>query len=545
MRMTGTIAHSQLAPLPAEVPFRIVSRTIGTGAYACIKKAAPLHKDNPIFAVKFINKNYAQRYGRIKPKQIQMETTLHKHVGVHRNIIEFFDTGENVDWTWIAMELAEGGDLFDKIEADAGFTQDVAHVYFTQLINAVGYMHSKGVGHRDIKPENVLLSADGDLKLADFGMATLFEYHGKRKMAVTVCGSPPYVAPEVLSCSSQGDKKGSGYMADLADIWSCGVVLFVLLAGNTPWNKPTEGLDEYGQPNEFSEYIATQGRPNDELWQGLPVEVLSLLRGMMKINATSRFSLEDVRRHPWFTRSNQFMDKKGRLTNPVSLATNMFESLKISLEDDALAATQRSTHSDAMDIDQPSLKPMAALSSTQPTTPAEDMLFDWEAPAHLPVFSTQPANGLAHSSTQSALTSGYLADEPSMSQFAATPSVPMSRTQMARQFRDILPAQSLTRFFSTWTLNLLVPLILEALSRLAVPVPSFPRPSAQDSECQIKVRTIDGRSCTLSGNISICVISDGVVEVMFLKASGDPLEWRRFFKKVTVLCRDAVFKPDE
>ncbi len=474
-----------------------------------------------------------------------METTLHKHVGVHRNIIEFFDTGENVDWTWIAMELAEGGDLFDKIEADAGVTEDIAHVYFTQLINAVGYMHSKGVGHRDIKPENVLLSADGDLKLADFGMATLFEYHGKRKMAVTLCGSPPYVAPEVLSCSSQGEKKGAGYSADLADIWSCGVVLFVLLAGNTPWSKPTEGLDEYGQPNEFSEYIATKGRPTDELWQGLPVEVLSLLRGMMKIGTTSRFSLEDVRRHPWFTRPNQFMDKEGRLTNPVSLATNMFESLKISFEDDTLTAPQPSAHSDAMDIDQSSLKPMAALSSTQPTTPAEDMLFDWEAPVRLPVSSTQPTNGLALSSTQSALTSGYLADEPSMSQFAAIPSVPMSRTQLARTFRDILPAQSLARFFSTWTLNLLVPLILEALSRLAVPVSSFPRPSAQDSECQIKIRTIDGRSCALSGNITICVISDGVVEVMFLKASGDPLEWRRFFKKVTVLCRDAVFTPDE
>jgi serine/threonine-protein kinase CHEK1 len=504
-----------------------------------------LLKDNPVFAVKFINKNYAQRYGRIKPKQIQMETTLHKHVGLHRNIIEFFDTGDNVDWTWIAMELAEGGDLFDKIEADAGVSEDIAHVYFTQLISAVGYMHSKGVGHRDIKPENVLLSADGDLKLADFGMATLFEYRGKRKMAVTLCGSPPYVAPEVLSCSSQGEKKGSGYSADLADIWSCGVVLFVLLAGNTPWSKPTEGLDEYGVPNEFSQYIATKGRPIDELWQALPVDVLSLLRGMMKIETTLRFSLEDVRRHPWFTRSNQFMDKEGRLTNPVSLATNMFESLKISFEGDSIAETQRSTRSDAMDIDQPLLKPMTALSSTQPTTPAEDMLFDWEAPARPLIFSTQPTNGLAHSSTQSAFTSEYLADEPSMSQFAATPSVPMSRTQMARQFRDILPAQSLTRFFSTWTLNLLVPLILEALSRLAVPVPKFPRPSAQDAECQIKIRTIDGRSCAMSGNITICVISDGVAEVMFLKASGDPLEWRRFFKRVTVLCKDAVYKPDE
>ena len=74
------------------------------------------------------------------------------------------------------MELAEGGDLFDKIESDVGVGEDVAHLYFTQLISAMTYMHSKGVGHRDLKPENILLSAEGNLKIADFGLATLFEY---------------------------------------------------------------------------------------------------------------------------------------------------------------------------------------------------------------------------------------------------------------------------------------------------------------------------------------------------------------------------------
>ena len=476
-----------------------------------------------------------------------METTLHKHVGMHKNIIEYYDSGEDATWTWIAMELAEGGDLFDKIEADSGVSEDIAHVYFTQLINAVGYMHSKGVGHRDIKPENVLLSVDGDLKLADFGMATLFEYHGKRKLAVTMCGSPPYIAPEVLSCSTQEGMKGSGYCADFADIWSCGVVLFVLLAGNTPWSKPTEGFDEYGQPNEFSEYVKSNGRPSDELWNALPTEVLSLLRGMMRVDVGSRFSMEDVRRHPWFTRRNIYIDKEGRLISPMSLATNMFEALHINFDADPLAGTQRSANSDAMEVDHaPAWK--AAFSSTQPETPAEDMLFDWEKTSRLAISSTQPTPpgfGFGQAATQSALTSDLLADEPSMSQFAVTPSVPMSRTQMARKFRDILPAQSLTKFFSLWSITLLYPLLLEALSRLGVPTPSCPRPAAQDTDCTIKVRTQDGRACQLSGNIDISVITDGVVEVIFVKGSGDPLEWRRFFKRVAVLCQDAVYKPDE
>ena len=245
-----------------------------------------------------------------------METTLHKYIGSHNNIIEFYDTGSDPVWTWIAMELAEGGDLFDKIEADQGVTEDIAHVYFSQLVNAVGYMHSKGVGHRDLKPENILLSVDGDLKIADFGLATLFEHNGKRKINTTLCGSPPYVAPEVL----RGD--GKGYDADLVDIWSCGVVLFVLLAGNTPWASPVEAQDE-----EYREYVRTSGRPNDELWQDLPVETLSLLRGMMRVDPHTRFSLEEVRKHPWFTRPNKYMRKDGKLVNPLALATNMLESL--------------------------------------------------------------------------------------------------------------------------------------------------------------------------------------------------------------------------
>ena len=396
---------------------------------------------------------------------------MHKHVGAHRNIIEFYDNGEDDAWVWIAMELAEGGDLFDKIEADQGVSEDIAHAYFTQLINAVGYMHSKGVGHRDIKPENVLLSAEGNLKLADFGMATLFEYHGKRKMAVTTCGSPPYVAPEVLTPVTVNGTKTINYCADQADIWSCGVVLFVLLAGNTPWSTPVSGIDEYGQPNDFSEYLRTNGKPDDELWNALPVAVCSLLRGMLRIDLASRFSLEEVRRHPWFTRSNQYIGDTGQLIDQLSMATNMFEALHVSFEADPFAGTQSSQRSDSMDVDHvdPST---GALASTQPHTPMEDMLLDWERPERLMISATQPQ--MVNSLTLAATQPSSLWEEPAMSQFTARPTVPMSRTQMARQFRDILPAQSLTRFFSVWTWKLLVPTIVESLSRLGVPTLPVP-----------------------------------------------------------------------
>jgi serine/threonine-protein kinase Chk1 len=438
------------------------------------------------------------------------------------------------------MELAEGGDLFDKIEADEGVGEDIAHVYFSQLVSAVSFMHSKGVGHRDIKPENMLLTSDGNLKIADFGLAALFEYKGTRKLSSTFCGSPPYIAPEVITSSTRGQNKGAGYHPDLVDIWSCGIVLFVLLAGNTPWDSPTD--DSY----EFHEYLATNSRTTDELWQKLPSATLSLLRGMLTVNPKTRFSLEDVRRHPWYTRSNKYLSADGKLRDPINLATSMFESLHIDFSQDPLSQKRKgaSRSFEAMDMDMDNdADASMVLSSTQPEM-AGGLVMDWDTPHLASEFSsTQPAG--KQFSSQGMAMSSHLEDEPSMSQFSQQPSVPVSRTQNAQKFQDIIPSRSMTRFYSAWELKLLVPLICEALHRLGVPVPSIPAVTAGDSSAMIRVIAKDGRMCPLQGKVLIECVSEGVFEVEFVKIKGDPLEWRRFFKKVVILCKDAVFKPDE
>ncbi|KAL9001023.1 MAG: hypothetical protein Q9169_000507 [Polycauliona sp. 2 TL-2023] len=532
------IAHSQLAPLPSELPFRVVSKTIGQGAYACIKKAVPTGAHKPLFAVKFIHKEYAIRHGRISAKQLNLEIVLHQHLGVHANIVRFFSTGEDHSWRWIAMELAEGGDLFDKIESDVGVGEDIAHLYFQQLVSAVSYMHSKGVGHRDIKPENILLSAEGNLKIADFGLATLFSHNGATKLSRTSCGSPPYTAPEVVACDAKMPKKlEQGYRGDLVDIWSCGVVLFVLLVGNTPWDEPLD------RSFEFHEYVASSGRPDDELWRNLPVETLSLLRGMMRVEPTQRFSLADVRRHPWFTRKNPYVASDGTMDNPVAVATQMFECMKVDFDRTPTASQDIQPSSDAMDVDEQDWQ--ARLPSTQPETPVNDIVFDWEKVSRSNVSSSQPA--MSDNSLVSSSWAEQLAEEPSLSQFTAIPSVPLSRTQLARQFRDILPSHSLTRLFSIWPPAALYENIAGSLHQLAVPTSATSPPNSA-SKAWIRVRGQDSRNCPLHGDIVIERM-DGIygqlLEVNFVKTKGDPLEWRRFFKKVAVLCRDAVYKPDD
>lgn len=451
------------------------------------------------------------------------------------------------------MEFAEGGDLFDKIEADKGVSEDIAHLYFLQLIGGVSFMHSKGVAHRDLKPENILLNESGDLKIADFGMATLFEYKGQKKMSSTMCGSPPYIAPEVLRCA--GGDKSMKYRADLVDIWSCGVILFVLLVGNTPWEEPSNSKWEW------REYIRTNGRSTDELWERIPPEALSLLRGMMNIDMDKRFSFTKIRQHPWYTRHNTLLTSDGKVLDPIHLATQMLANLRIDLTQQPTTSQSQALIADAMDIDGTPASASAItskFSATQPETPITDIVFDYERPTMKSIgaiAASQPVSGVSSHNlggvSQRSLALDALAEEPTMSQFSQNAGVPLSLTQHARRFRDIVPSYSLTRFYSHVPAQLLVQMLSDALHQLNVPLPPG-QPKAinlhGDHVATLRVKTVDGRSQSLHGEILVdkYVLPEDrnaeVLEVRFVKIKGDPLEWRRFFKKTALLCKDGIYK---
>ncbi len=622
-----------------------------------------------MFAVKLINKAFAQRRGNVTQKDLAREASIHDHVSGHHNVISYFATGEDALWRWIAMEYAEGGDLFDKIEADDGVPEDVAHCYFMQLIAATQWLHSKGVAHRDIKPENILLSGEGLLKVADFGQAVLFQHDGKERRSTSICGSPPYVAPEVIQCynaarqrpvrqqQQQAKAGSSGYRPDRVDVWSCGIVLFVLLVGNTPWEVPTTECDEY------REYLRTGGRSAGELWQYVPADAASLVRGMLRVDPDTRWMWEEVKYHPWVTRSNPYISHDGKMKSGVLLATRMLENLKIDFNRQAAGMTAFPCSGSGSSLVQSSqleapgdtatgssggngngAEDIWARSapSTQPETPTNDMLFDWDLStrvrsgggagrsdtyAHsqpvrlgrdvsLPSATGRVRNPYAPTSAQTqqqqnldATLTAALSEDPSMSQFSESPSVPLSVTQGAKAFNDIIPSYSLTRFVSHLPHRLLLPMLAQALHRLSVPTAPFARTALQGREARVGIKTkaTDSRRCMLDGYIIVEQIGghhprqeareqaheqrseegedsvmaeadadvrtgdeavrhtggmdhdddvdddgDGgeweqdaglLLEVNFVKVKGDPLEWRRFFKQVVVLCKDAVYIP--
>lgn len=199
-----------------------LGRLLGYGTFAKVYHARNLASGKSV-AMKVVGKEKVIKVGMME--QVKREISVMKMVK-HPNIVELHEVMASKSKIFFAMELVRGGELFSKI-AKGRLKEDVARHYFQQLISAVDFCHSRGVYHRDLKPENLLLDDDGNLKVTDFGLSAFAEHLRHDGLLHTTCGTPAYVAPEVIG------KKG--YDGAKADIWSCGVILFVLLAGYLPF----------------------------------------------------------------------------------------------------------------------------------------------------------------------------------------------------------------------------------------------------------------------------------------------------------------------
>ncbi|MBA0553795.1 hypothetical protein Golob_012944, partial [Gossypium lobatum] len=208
-----------------------LGRTIGEGTFAKVKLAVDTTNGHHV-AIKIIDKamvlesnlKYQATNKSILKFQVQSEIRTMKLLH-HPNVVRIHEVIGSKTKIYIIMEYISGGQLSDKLSYAKKLSEPEGRKIFQQLIDAVDHCHGKGVYHRDLKPENLLLDSKGNLKVTDFGLSALRK---PGDMLTTACGSPCYVAPELLA--------NKGYNGAAADIWSCGVILFELLAGYLPFD---------------------------------------------------------------------------------------------------------------------------------------------------------------------------------------------------------------------------------------------------------------------------------------------------------------------
>ncbi|KAJ0984235.1 hypothetical protein J5N97_002591 [Dioscorea zingiberensis] len=205
---------------PASVGKYHLGRTIGEGTFAKVKLGLNMDTNHKV-AIKIIDKKMVLDNKLMDQVKREISTMKLLH---HPNIVKIYEVIATKTKIYLVMEYASGGQLSDQMFYLKRLEERDARKYFQQLIDAVDYCHGKGVYHRDLKPENLLLDGEGNLKVSDFGLSVLRK---PGDLLSTSCGSPSYVAPEVIAHNN--------YEGAAADVWSCGVVLFELLAGHLPF----------------------------------------------------------------------------------------------------------------------------------------------------------------------------------------------------------------------------------------------------------------------------------------------------------------------
>ncbi|CAN4118267.1 unnamed protein product [Withania somnifera] len=198
----------------------------------------------------------------------------------HPHIVRLHEVLATKTKIYYVMEFAKGGELFAKVNKGR-FSEDLSRRYFQQLISAVDYCHSNGVYHRDLKLENLLLDENWDLKVTDFGLSAVNDQIRSDGLLHTLCGTPAYVAPEIL------EKKG--YNGSKVDIWSCGIILFVLNAGYLPFT----------DSNLMAMYRKIyKGEFRCPKWTSYGLKLL--LTRLLDTNPETRISIAEIRNDPWF-----------------------------------------------------------------------------------------------------------------------------------------------------------------------------------------------------------------------------------------------------
>ncbi|KAH8294479.1 hypothetical protein KR018_011751 [Drosophila ironensis] len=257
---------------PMRVGFYDIERTIGKGNFAVVKLARHRITKNEV-AIKIIDKS---QLDQTNLQKVYREVEIMKRLK-HPHIIKLYQVMETKNMIYIVSEYASQGEIFDYIAKYGRMSESAARFKFWQIISAVEYCHKKGIVHRDLKAENLLLDMNMNIKIADFGFSNHFK---PGELLATWCGSPPYAAPEVF--------EGKQYTGPEIDIWSLGVVLYVLVCGALPFD---------GSTLQSLRDRVLSGRFRIPFFMSSECE--HLIRRMLVLEPTRRYTIEQIKRHRW------------------------------------------------------------------------------------------------------------------------------------------------------------------------------------------------------------------------------------------------------
>lgn len=257
-----------------------IKETLGSGSFAVVKRAIR-KSDKGEFAIKVIKK------AKLNPEELAV---VHDEVNImhqisHENCVQLFEMYESKKKVYMVLELLTGGELFDRVVAKGSYSEKQASELIKSVAGAIKYLHGIGIVHRDLKPENLVYSsqaANAPIKITDFGLAK-FRGEKEEKTMGTACGTPGYVAPEVLKNEPYGPA---------VDMWSVGVILYILLCGFPPfYHESTAAL--YKQIKKGSYDFPTP------YWSDISESAKSLVSGLLTVNPKTRLTPQGVLDHPW------------------------------------------------------------------------------------------------------------------------------------------------------------------------------------------------------------------------------------------------------
>nr|XP_033812442.1 MAP/microtubule affinity-regulating kinase 4 isoform X3 [Geotrypetes seraphini] len=274
-RSLGARCRNSIASCTDEQPhignYRLL-KTIGKGNFAKVKLARHILTGREV-AIKIIDKT------QLNPTSLQKlfrEVRIMKGLN-HPNIVKLFEVIETEKTLYLVMEYASGGEVFDYLVSHGRMKEKEARAKFRQIVSAVHYCHQKNIVHRDLKAENLLLDADTNIKIADFGFSNEFTLGSKLD---TFCGSPPYAAPELF--------QGKKYDGPEVDIWSLGVILYTLVSGSLPFD---------GQNLKELRERVLRGKYRVPFYMSTDCE--NILRRFLVLNPTKRCTLEQIMKDKW------------------------------------------------------------------------------------------------------------------------------------------------------------------------------------------------------------------------------------------------------